>query len=90
MSVQVIRNYAQVRVTDAQSGKPLPRIYVKGYARMRNGGIRFYKDGYTDLRGRFDYGSLSNNELDHVSKFALLFISEDHGALVREVDPPQR
>ena len=65
-------------------------MYVKVYARMADGSVRFYKDGYTDLRGRFDYGSLSTNELDAVTKFAILVLSEEHGALVREADPPKR
>ena len=51
---------------------------------------KFYKDGYTDLRGRFDYTSLSTNELDFVKKFSLLVLSEEHGAVVREASPPQR
>ena len=28
-------------------------------------------DGYTDLRGRFDYTSLSTNPLDAVARFSL-------------------
>ena len=57
---------------------------------MPNGSIRFYKDGYTDLRGRFDYASLSTNDLDQVERFALLVMSNDQGAVVREVAPPAR
>ena len=26
----------------------------------KNGTVRFFKDGYTDLRGRFDYASLNS------------------------------
>ena len=29
---------------------------------MRGGAVAFYKDGYTDLRGRFDYASLNGPE----------------------------
>ena len=47
--------------------------------------MKFYKDGYTDLRGKFDYASVSTNELDNVKKFSLLVMSEDKGALIREV-----
>ena len=65
-------------------------VYVKVYARMNDGEIRFYKDGYTDLRGRFDYTSLNTNELDSVARFALLILSENDGAVVREADPPKR
>ena len=66
--VQVIENYGQVRVTHDKDGKPLPKVYVKVYARMKDGAVKFYKDGYTDLRGRFDYASLSTNELDFVDE----------------------
>ncbi|MBP85212.1 MAG: hypothetical protein CMJ64_00605 [Planctomycetaceae bacterium] len=90
LSVQVIENYGHLRVTGEQAGKSLPIVYVKVYARMKDGRVRFYKDGYTDLRGRFDYSSLNTNELDFVDKFALLVLSEEHGAVVREATPPKR
>ena len=32
---------------------------MKVYARLKSGTVRFFKDGYTDLRGRFDYASLN-------------------------------
>jgi hypothetical protein len=88
--VQTIENYGQVRVTDAETGKPISTTYVKVYARGKDGSVKFYKDGYTDLRGRFEYSSLSTNELDNVEKFSLLILSEDHGAVVREANPPKQ
>ena len=90
LSLQLIENYGQVKVTDTATGKPLSRVYVKAYARMKNGKVKFYKDGYTDLRGRFDYASLNTSELDEVEKFSVLVLSDTHGATVRESDPPQR
>ena len=57
---------------------------------MHDGSIRFYKDGYTDLRGQFDYTSLNTNELDQVGRFSILILNEEHGAIVREAAPPQR
>jgi len=65
-------------------------VYVKVYARMRNGRVKFYKDGYTDLRGWLDYTSLNTNELDNVARFSMLILSDDHGAVVREAAPPKR
>ena len=56
--------------------------------RFRDGAIAFYKDGYTDLRGRFDYASLSTDDLDRVERFAVLVMSDDNGAVVRETPPP--
>ena len=90
LALQVIENYGQVKITDAKTRRPLPKVYVKVYARMKNGRIRFYKDGYTDLRGRFDYTSLNTNELDNVQKFSILIVSEKAGAVIREAAPPKR
>ena len=90
LAVQVIENYGQVKVTHQTTAKPLPKVYVKAYARMKTGGVKFYKDGYTDLRGRFDYTSLNTNELDNVEKFSLLILSKEYGAVVREASPPKR
>lgn len=90
LNVQLIEEYGQVRVTQAGGEKPLSKVYVKVYARMKDGRVRFYKDGYTDLRGRFDYTSLNTNEIDFVDRFALLILSETGGAVVREAAPPKR
>ncbi|HUG91806.1 MAG TPA: hypothetical protein VML55_13290, partial [Planctomycetaceae bacterium] len=90
LAVQVVENYGQLQVRHEPTGKAAPKTYVKVYARMADGQVRFYRDGYTDLRGRFDYSSLSTNELDNVERFALLVLSDEHGAVVREADPPKR
>jgi hypothetical protein len=90
LKVKVIESYGRLRVGDKESGKPLSKVYIKVYARSGNGTVAFYKDGYTDLRGRFDYTSLNSGQLDSVSRFAVLILSEEHGALVREVGVPQR
>ena len=90
LTVQLTENYGQLRVTQPDKQTPLAKVYVKVYARLQGGEVKFYKDGYTDLRGRFDYSSLSTNELDRVERFALLILSDDRGAVVREAKPPQR
>ena len=90
LSLQVVENYGHLRVTAEKAVRALPTVYVKVYARMKDGSVKFYKDGYTDLRGRFDYSSLNTNELDFVDKFALLVLSDEHGAVVREATPPKR
>ncbi len=90
LAVQVIENYGQLRVTANDTKGPLPKVYIKVYARLSDGRVQFYKDGYTDLRGRFDYASLNTNELEMVDRFSLLILSEEHGAAVREAAPPKR
>jgi hypothetical protein len=90
LSVQLVENYGQLRVTHKENGSPLPTVYVKVFARMKSGAVAFFKDGYTDLRGRFDYVSLSTNELDDVEHFSILVLSEEFGGVVREAAPPKR
>ncbi|MGB2819658.1 MAG: hypothetical protein WBF17_01655, partial [Phycisphaerae bacterium] len=90
LAVQMMENYGQLRVTHAGTAKPLAKAYVKVYARMQNGQVEFYKDGYTDLRGRFDYTSLNTGQLGGVGKFAVLILSEEDGSTVREASPPKR
>ena len=90
LAVQMVENYGQVRVTDQAKGKSLPRTYVKVYGKLANGQVRFYKDGYTDLRGRFDYVSLNTGELDTVQSFAILILNDEHGAIIREAKPPKQ
>ncbi len=48
------------------------------------------KDGYTDLRGRFDYVSLNSNELENTRRLAVLVLSDAFGAVVREAPPPKQ
>jgi hypothetical protein len=88
--VQLMENYGQLRVAAKDGDKALAKVYVKVYAKQKDGVVRFFKDGYTDLRGRFDYASLSTNDLDRVERFAVLVMSEEYGAVVREAAPPKQ
>jgi hypothetical protein len=90
LGTQLAHQYGQVRVLRASTQAALPATYVKVYARQHGGAIAFYKDGYTDLRGRFDYVTLSTDDLDRVERFALLVVSDDAGATVLEAAPPPR
>ena len=90
LDVQLMENYGHLKARDAQTHLPVAKTYVKVYARMTDGRVQFYKDGYTDLRGRFDYVSLNTDELDHVDKFAILILSETNGAVIREAHKPKR
>ncbi|HEY0194284.1 MAG TPA: hypothetical protein VGC42_24380, partial [Kofleriaceae bacterium] len=82
--------YGQLRVVRASDRAPLPATYVKVYARKRDGAVEYYKDGYTDLRGWFDYATLSTTELDQVERFAILVCSDTAGAAILEAAPPAR
>ncbi len=90
LAVQVVDAYGQVRVVRASSRAPVPAAYVKVYGRQAGGAVAFYKDGYTDLAGRFDYATLSTDDLDRVERFAILVVADDAGATVTEAGPPPR
>jgi hypothetical protein len=90
MDVRLTENYGQLRVTDSGSGKALPKVYVKSYVRLANGQVKFHKDGYTDHRGRFDYASVSTPENAAPQRYAILVLSDEHGAMIREAAPPQQ
>jgi autotransporter-associated beta strand protein len=62
LKLTLTENYGRLETRDLTTDKPLPKAYVKVYAKLNNGTVRFFKDGYTDLRGRFDYASLNAPE----------------------------
>jgi hypothetical protein len=90
LAVTVVEPFGRVQVLAAQGRSPLEQAYVKVYARHKDGSIKFYKDGYTDLRGQFDYATLSTSALDTVDRFAILVLHESMGAVVREAATPTR
>ncbi|KAH3757610.1 autotransporter-associated beta strand protein [Pelomyxa schiedti] len=73
-----------------KSPKPIPGAYVKVYARLASGDTSFWKDLYTDLRGRADYCSLSDAaaDLSEVKAFSILVVTDKFGSVIREAQPP--
>lgn len=63
---------------------------MKVFAKQKNGEEVFYRDGYTDMRGKFDYALSSNNEIDQISSFALFITHEEYGSIIKEVKPPSK
>jgi hypothetical protein len=90
MNVRLLENYGQIQAIESATGAGLPKVYVKVYARLADGSVKFHKDGYTDLRGRFDYATVSTPERMPISRFAVLVLSEERGALIQEASPPQQ
>ena len=89
LTIQVVERYGQMRV-GSRDGKPIAGAYVKVYSRTAHGSVEFYKDGYTDLAGGFDYASISTDGLDNVERFAFLLLDPERGSVIREVGPPPR
>jgi hypothetical protein len=90
LDARFLESWGQVAVTEAGAGRPLPKAYVKVFARLADGTVRVHKDGYTDLRGRFDYASVSDDPNLGADRYAVLVLSEERGAVIREVKPPAR
>ncbi len=86
--LQTVERYGQLQVMNASDSQPVTKAYVKVYSRRGNGQVKFHKDGYTDLRGRFDYVSQSNNPLDGITQYSILVLSPEHGAETRQVNAP--
>ena len=49
------------------------------FAKDKSQNTVFHKDGYTDLRGKFDYLSLQNEESQNLEKFSLFIMSDELG-----------
>lgn len=88
LDVTLQENYGQITVADAATAKGLAKVYVKVYVRLADGQVKFHKDGYTDHRGKFDYASVSTPERTPIARFAILVLSEDKGAQIKEANPP--
>ena len=85
LDVQVSRETRQLRVRD-RKGKPVAGAYVKVYVRDASGReTKFHKDGYTDLRGAFDYASISTDSDFKPAEFAILVLPDGLGASVQRV-----
>jgi hypothetical protein len=90
LAATLANQVGQIRVQKVSDRSALAATYVKVYARKHGGEVAFYKDGYTDLRGWFDYASLSTTDLDSVERFAILVCSDQAGAAILEANPPVR
>ncbi|KAF1795169.1 hypothetical protein GQ600_5331 [Phytophthora cactorum] len=71
---------------------PVRSCYVKVYAKVSSVGGRtkteFYKDGYTDLLGKFDYVGINGDLISSVEKFSILISHDKFGARVEQAEPP--
>ena len=76
LNILIKESYGQLKVlVESKKNKnkliPLPKAYVKVYSQTNYGENEFYKDGYTDIRGKFDYASISTDQLNKTKKFAI-------------------
>ena len=90
ITTYVSEGFGQLQTTDSETHRPITSAYVKVYGKYPNGQIKFYKDGYTDARGRFDYASVSATDAQGAVRFAILVISDEQGATLHDVASPNQ
>ena len=88
LKYSIIESIGEIKVMTPEL-KPLPKVYVKCFCETNNGGIKFYKDGFTDLRGKFDYVSLNTDLVNEVKKFSILMVSKEYGNIIATCNPPK-
>ena len=90
LNVNLTAPLGRLQVLGATNKQPLEGAYVKVYAKHNDGSVRFYKDGYSDLRGIFDYATLSTEDWATVSRYAILVIHPELGTWIQEAEPVAR
>lgn len=79
----------ELRVFSGLTNLPLSRTYVKVFCMNTDYREVFYKDGFTDIRGKFEYAMANGDSLNRVQKFSVLVSHEEHGQLIQEVEKPK-
>lgn len=89
LKVTILESFGELKVTQRGSNDALSQVYVKVFAQKKNGsGHFFYRDGYTDIRGKFEYAQTAGDKLKDVKKFSILVQDDKLGSMIREADPP--
>ena len=88
LRVQINEQFGELRVY--HKDKPLSKVYVKVFCKNQGGGENFYRDGFTDIRGKFDYANSSGKSLNDIKKFAILVCDEKYGSTIKEADIPKK
>ena len=86
--VVITESIGELKVID-NNLKPILKAYVKVYVELENSEVQFYKDGYTDLNGKFNYLALNTDQLKKAKKFYIYVSEEKNGALIKECKPPK-
>lgn len=87
LKVAISENLGEIKVTD-NNLKPLPKVYVKCFAKMNDNSVKFYKDGYTDMRGKFNFILLNTGQLKNLTRFSIFILHDEFGSIIKECNPP--
>ena len=101
-NIQVFRTYysstlkvrfdlqkGELKVFSGVTNLPLSRTYIKVFCLNTDGREVFYKDGFTDIRGKFEYAQTNGDSLSRVQRFSVLVSHDEFGQLIKEVEKPK-
>ena len=86
--ITITESIGELKVID-NNLQSIIKAYVKVYVELNGNKIEFYKDGYTDLNGKFNYLALNTDQLKNAKKFFIFVSEEKHGSTIRECYPPK-
>eukprot|EP00352_Strombidinopsis_acuminata_P000577 CAMPEP_0176341388 /NCGR_PEP_ID=MMETSP0126-20121128/2339_1 /TAXON_ID=141414 ORGANISM="Strombidinopsis acuminatum, Strain SPMC142" /NCGR_SAMPLE_ID=MMETSP0126 /ASSEMBLY_ACC=CAM_ASM_000229 /LENGTH=144 /DNA_ID=CAMNT_0017686177 /DNA_START=3188 /DNA_END=3622 /DNA_ORIENTATION=- len=90
LKVNIIEAFGELKVTNKNTNQALPCVYVKVFAWDSSKNKEFFfRDGYTDIRGKFEYAKTSGDKLKNASKFSILITSDDFGSEIKECGIPK-
>jgi hypothetical protein len=58
-----LEEFGELKVYHRETSKPLPKVYVKVFCKDSSGNEKFFRDGFTDIRGKFEYANSSGKSL---------------------------
>lgn len=90
LKVNITEAYGELKVTNKNTNKALSCVYVKVFAwDPKLNKEFFFRDGYTDIRGKFEYAKTSGDKLKKASKFSILITSDEFGSEIKECSIPK-
>uniref|UniRef100_A0A7S3LVU4 Uncharacterized protein n=1 Tax=Palpitomonas bilix TaxID=652834 RepID=A0A7S3LVU4_9EUKA len=93
-SVSALHVRGVISVTTSKEGwgernPPVRGAYVKVYTEMKGSGkVSFFKDGYTNVFGEFDFVSSNDDAMENAERVAILVVCEGRGAKAFVTLPP--
>ena len=90
LEVRFQPSVGELKVVERSTKKALPKSYVKVYWKNQRGVVSFFRDGFTDITGKFNYTSASGQSVSSVNKFAIFVSHEKYGQLIEIVEPPKQ
>ena len=88
LKLSINEDFGELRVYHNE--KALSKVYVKVFCKTHHGQENFYRDGFTDIRGKFEYANASGKSLDNIKKFAILVTDDRYGAIIKEANLPKK